>query len=123
VSVVRLLGGYFAWSREPVHRQLHPRLDEAPSRKYELTSPQVFLGVEVRPRLDGTRIVELALVNEQQEPRANTDTAWLFQPKIIVTAAARPGHAAFRPIDDPLNDTASDSDIGQDDADELGEGR
>jgi hypothetical protein len=47
----------------------------------------------------------------QDEPPANKDTAWLFQPKLVVTAAVETGRAAFCPIDDPLEDTAApDSD-------------
>jgi hypothetical protein len=92
------------WHREPVRRQLHTPLHKAPTTRYPLTSPQVYLRVDVRPRKDGTRVVELALVNEQAEPPANADTAWLFQPKIEVTAAARDGYPAFCPIGDPLSD-------------------
>jgi hypothetical protein len=95
------------WSREPVRREIHPRLNEDPSKTYPLTGPDVYLAVEVRPRDDGKRVVELGLVNAQQEPAANADTAWLFQPKLVVTAAAQTDRAVFCPIDDPLDDQAA----------------
>jgi hypothetical protein len=49
-------------------------------------------------------------VNAQDEPAANKDVAWLFQPGLTVTApgttAGITEGAAFCPIDDPLEDTA-----------------
>ena len=51
-------------------------------------------------------MVELGLVNAQEEPAANKDTAWLFQPKLTVTAAVEQELAVFCPIDDPLDDHA-----------------
>ena len=95
------------WSREPVRREIHPRLNEDRSKTYPLTGPDVYLAVEVRPRDDGKRVVELGLVNAQQEPSANTDTAWLFQPRLVVTAAVQTDRAVFCPIDDPLEDQAA----------------
>ena len=95
------------WSREPVRREIHPRLNEDPSRRYPLTGPEVYLVVEVRPGSDGKRVVEIGLVNAQQEPPANADTAWLFQPQLVVTAAVQADRAVFCPIDDPLEDQAA----------------
>ena len=54
-------------------------------------------------------------MNAQQEPPANADTAWLFQPKLVVTAAVQTDRAVFCPIDDPLEDQAATS---YDDAEE-----
>jgi hypothetical protein len=48
--------------------------------------------------------VELGLVNAQDEPPANKDSAWLFQPRLTVTAA---DHAVFCPIDDPADDAGT----------------
>ena len=95
------------WSREPIRREIHVRLNEDRSRTYPLTGPDVYLAVEVRPRSDGRRVVEVGLVNAQQEPPANTDTAWLFQPKLAVTAAVQIDRAVFCPIGDPLEDQAA----------------
>jgi hypothetical protein len=103
------------WSREPVRREIHVRLNEDRSRRYPLTGPDVYLAVEVRPGGDGRRVVEIGLVNAQQEPPANADTAWLFQPKLVVTAAVQTDRAVFCPIDDPLDDQAA---IPSDDAEE-----
>jgi hypothetical protein len=66
-------------------------------------------------------VVELGLVNAQEEPAVNKDTAWLFQPVLTVRAApaGSPGDetdgeapadeaalAVFLPIDDPQDDLA-----------------
>ena len=119
------------WSREPFERPAAVRLD-AVSQRIPLVGtgpglPGVYLAVEVRPHASGhdpgARVVELALVNAQHEPPANKDTAWLFQPRIAVSAA-RPAAtrnsdgepadaeaAVFCPIDDPLDDVvAQDAD-------------
>jgi hypothetical protein len=103
------------WSREPVRREIHVRLNEGPSARYPLTGPDVYLAAEVRPRSDGKSVVELGLVNAQQEPAANADTAWLFQPQLVVTAAVQADRAVFCPIDDPLEDQAA---VPYDDAEE-----
>lgn len=82
------------WSREPFERQVPVRLD-AVSQRIPLVGtdprlPGVYLAVEVRPHAYGhdpqARVVELGLVNAQHEPPANKDTAWLFQPKLVVSA-------------------------------------
>ncbi len=120
------------WSREPVALTRLVRLDGAASQRIPLTGtnprlPGVYLAVEVRPRPDGpdsgARVVELVLVNAQEEPAANKDTAWLFQPRLTVSAARpdtteapQPGGdvsaeplapAVFCPIDDPVEDLAA----------------
>src|SRR6266702_5051395 len=120
------------WSREPVALTRLVRLDGAASQRIPLTGtnprlPGVYLAVEVRPRPDGpdsgARVVELVLVNAQEEPAANKDTAWLFQPRLTVSAARpdtteapQPGGdvsaeplapAVFGPIDDPVEDLAA----------------
>jgi hypothetical protein len=87
------------WSREPVRREVHIRLDKK-SQKHQLTGdgPGVYLQAEVRGQ-----VLELSLVNAQDEPPAHKDTAWLFQPKLTVTAAGDEERAVFAPIDDPHN--------------------
>lgn len=101
------------WAREPVSYTKQVRLDGPPSYKLPLTAatadePGVLLAVDVRPR-DGRRVVQLALVNAQAEPRSNKDTAWLFQCGLAVSALD--GDAAvFLPIDDPADDLEGVSD-------------
>jgi hypothetical protein len=96
-----------AWAREPVSHAKEVRLDGAPSNRIPLTGlspdePGVLLAVDVRHR-DGRRVVQLALINAQQEPSSNADSAWLFQPRLTVTALD--GTAAiFLPIGDPVDD-------------------
>ena len=71
----------------------------------------MYLAVDIRPRVNGSdtgaHVVELGLVNAQDEPAVNKDTAWLFQPKLTVTAAVENELAVFCPIDDPLDDLAA----------------
>ncbi|WP_347813566.1 DISARM system helicase DrmA [Actinomadura sp. 6K520] len=106
------------WARKPVTREKEVRLDAEESYKIPLTgehdeAPGVLLSVNVRPR-DGMRVVEIALVNQQIEPTSNKDTAWLFQPELIVTALDG-AKAVFLPVDDPADDLAA---VG-DDAEET----
>jgi hypothetical protein len=119
------------WVRLPVVHDLEVRLDGDQSTSLLLENPGppehdgeevdparstadadpngvgVFLRAEIRQCLgaDGKqrRVVELALVNAQHEPAANTDTAWLFQPEISVTALDGAAEV-FLPTDDPLTD-------------------
>jgi hypothetical protein len=37
---------------------------------------------------NGDRLVTLFLVNAQEEPETNRDTAWVFQPELIVRSEA-----------------------------------
>ncbi|HET9254873.1 MAG TPA: hypothetical protein VFO16_06680, partial [Pseudonocardiaceae bacterium] len=98
------------WAREPESYQHEVRLEGSPADRIPLTGthpdqPGVLLAVDTRPR-DGRRVVELALINAQEEPASNGDTAWLFQAALKVTALD--GQAAvFLPIDDPLDDLAA----------------
>ncbi|KAB1928598.1 helicase [Micromonospora noduli] len=94
------------WYREPVSYRKEVRLDSESSYRMPLTvadedDPGVHLAVEVRPR-DGSRVVQLALINTQSEVSSNGDTTWLFQ--AALTVSALDGAAAvFLPIDDPLD--------------------
>lgn len=102
-----------AWNREPISFEKEIRLDGEPSFTVPLTNadpdePGVRLAVTVRPREQG-RVVELALINAQPEPSSNTDSAWLFQSELTVTALD--GHRAiFLPVDDPVDELASAGD-------------
>ncbi|HUZ52499.1 MAG TPA: DISARM system helicase DrmA [Streptosporangiaceae bacterium] len=120
------------WSRGPVTFTMPVRLDGDASQRISLTGtdtrlPGVYLAVEVRPHGNGSdpgaRVVELGLVNAQDEPPSNKDTAWLLQPRLTVSAvrpgggdaaeagggaaAEGPAPAVFCPIDDPLDDLAA----------------
>jgi hypothetical protein len=96
-----------AWTREPREFQPEIRLDGPGDQRIALTAadprePCVYLAVAVRPH-GARRTVELTLVNNQQEPASRADTAWLFQPRLAVTALD--GVAPmFLPVDDPLED-------------------
>lgn len=57
--------------------------------------PGVRVQGAVRTNAQGERLVTLFLVNAQKEPGVNKDTAWLFQPEIIVRA---PGQATEKAI-------------------------
>lgn len=79
-----------AWAREPREFPLEVRLDRERDQRIPLTAadlrdPGVYLAVAVRPQ-GVRRTVELVLVNNQQEPPSNADTAWLFQAGLTVTA-------------------------------------
>ena len=56
--------------------------------------PEVVIRGAVRETSDGDRLVTLFLVNEQTQPEENRDTAWVFQPELIMTA--NDGSAVFR---------------------------
>lgn len=93
------------WVREPIEREIEVHLDAEPSYAVPLTAehpddPGVYLSVTVRPGDDYTRVVDLALVNSQDEPATNKDTAWIFQAELAVTAMDG-NRAVFLPIDDP----------------------
>ena len=107
------------WSREPVQRVIPVRREPGASQRIPLTMPDprqpgVYLAVEIREHANGRRVIEIGLVNAQTEPAANKDTAWLFQPKLTVTAAVETGLAVFCPIDDPLEDSAANGDDAED---------
>jgi hypothetical protein len=61
----------------------------------------------VRTNAKGERLVTLFLVNGQLEPATNRDSAWLFQPELVVTGW---GEAAGAPVflRRPTNDVAVD---------------
>jgi hypothetical protein len=45
---------------------------------------------------NGDRLITLFIVNAQQEPEENKDSAWVFQPELMVRAAGDPDKAIFR---------------------------
>jgi hypothetical protein len=59
--------------------------------------PEVRIQGTVRGKnANGDRLITLFLVNAQQEPEENKDSAWVFQPELIVRAAGTTGKAIFR---------------------------
>ena len=59
--------------------------------------PEVRLQGTIRGKnANGDRLVTLFLVNAQQEPEENKDSAWVFQPELIVRAAGASDKAIFR---------------------------
>jgi hypothetical protein len=95
------------WTREPVSHQREVRIDGSATYRIALLgedqdAPGVLLAVTVRPHPD-RYVVELALINSQDEPTANADTAWLFQAALEVTALDGAG-PVFLPVDDPADD-------------------
>ena len=85
-----------------------------PRRAPDLTQSQVRIQGTVRGKnANGDRLVTLFLVNAQEEPEENTDSAWIFQPELIVRAVdGAANRAVFRRrlamqanSDDPERDT------------------
>ncbi|HZV49573.1 MAG TPA: DISARM system helicase DrmA [Candidatus Dormibacteraeota bacterium] len=90
------------WRRQQVEHELEVPLDEGRRELPEPAwpeHPEVRLAVTCRRRGD-RRVVELALVNRQHEPRRNRDEAWLFQPQLRVTALDGET-AVFLPQEEP----------------------
>ncbi|MET3497097.1 DISARM system helicase DrmA [Variovorax boronicumulans] len=86
------------WQRIPCGGKLVVPLTEGviPHQAPDKTYPEVRMQGSVRAKTaNGDRLVTLFLVNAQEEPETNRDTAWLFQPELIVRAEAE---ATKRPI-------------------------
>lgn len=67
-----------------------------PHQAPDPTYPEVRIQGSIRGRnANGDRLVTLFLVNAQEEPDTNRDTAWVFQPEVIVRA---PSDATERAI-------------------------
>jgi hypothetical protein len=88
------------WQRIPCGGKLVLPLTEgvippsAPDKSY----PEVRVQGSVRAKnANGDRLVTLFLVNAQEEPETNRDSAWVFQPELIVRSEAEaPKRAIFR---------------------------
>jgi len=67
---------------------------QAPDREH----PEVRIQGSIRAKnANGDRLITLFLVNAQEEPETNKDTAWLFQPEIRVRSPeSASGKAVFR---------------------------
>ncbi|PFH27377.1 DISARM system helicase DrmA [Burkholderia sp. JKS000303] len=88
------------WQRIPCGGKLVLPLTEGviSHQAPDANRPSVRVQGSVRAKnANGDRLVTLFLINAQDEPDANRDTAWLFQPELIVRAEAdAPERAIFR---------------------------
>ena len=88
------------WKRTPVEVRLPPiRLHHGKVGPLPISPehPGVTLQGVIRKRL-GAWIATLFLVNGQEEPARNKDSAWLFQPELIVAAPDGSGVFRRRPL-------------------------
>lgn len=77
------------WQREPCGGRIKIDLTDGmvAHRAPDDSRPEVRIQGTVRGKnANGDRLVTLFLVNAQEEPEENKDSAWLFQPELIVRA-------------------------------------
>lgn len=77
------------WQRVPCGGRLVLPLTEGVIRQKapDPNRPEVLIQGTVRSRtMNGDRLVTLFLVNAQKEPPTNNDSAWVFQPELILRA-------------------------------------
>lgn len=77
------------WQRIPCGGKLVLPLTEGviPHQAPDINRPTVRIQGSIRAKnANGDRLVTLFLINTQEEPDTNRDTAWLFQPELIVRA-------------------------------------
>lgn len=88
------------WQRIPCGGKLVLPLTEGviPHQAPDENHPEVRVQGSVRAKnANGDRLVTLFLVNAQEEPETNRDSAWVFQPELIVRSEAEsPKRAIFR---------------------------
>ena len=88
------------WQRIPCGGKLVLPLTEGviPHQAPDKSYPEVRVQGSVRAKnANGDRLVTLFLVNAQEEPETNRDSAWVFQPELIVRSEAEaPKRAIFR---------------------------
>ena len=103
------------WQRVPSGGKIALDLKDGPvsHQAPDANHPEVRIQGTIRPKnANGDRLVTLFLVNVQDEPEQNKDTAWVFQPEIVVRARDDAGDKAIfrrRPAqatnaDDPERD-------------------
>lgn len=86
------------WQRIPCGGKLVLPLREGPipHRAPDNDRPAVRVQGNVRaPNANGDRLVTIFLVNAQNDPETNRDSAWLFQPELSVRAAPDSPHMAI----------------------------
>lgn len=88
------------WQRIPCGGKLVLPLAEGviPNQAPDANRPAVRIQGSIRAKnANGDRLVTLFLINAQEELDTNRDSAWLFQPELIVRAEAEaPNSAIFR---------------------------
>ena len=88
------------WQRVPCGGKVELPLKGGPIRHWAPDSrqPEVRVQGTVRDKHDnGDRLITLFLVNAQTEPEVNKDSAWIFQPELIVRAhKSNADRAVFR---------------------------
>ena len=87
------------WQRVPCGGKLTIDLVEGvvSHRAPDGEHPEVRVQGTIRSKnANGDRLITLFLVNAQQEPEENKDSAWVFQPELIVRDAAESNKAIFR---------------------------
>ncbi|MES1937486.1 DISARM system helicase DrmA [Salinisphaera hydrothermalis] len=88
------------WQRIPCGGKLLLPLTEGviPHQAPDENYPEVRVQGSVRAKnTNGDRLVTLFLVNAQEDPETNRDSAWIFQPELIVRSEAEsPKRAIFR---------------------------
>jgi hypothetical protein len=87
------------WQRVPCGGKLMIELVEGvvSHREPDGEHPELRLQGTVRGKnANGDRLVTLFLVNAQKEPEENKDSAWVFQPELIVGAGGGSDKAIFR---------------------------
>lgn len=75
------------WQRIPCGGKIVLPLSEGviPHQAFDCEFPEVRVQGTIREKnTNGDRLVTLFLVNAQQKPDTNPDTAWVFQPELIV---------------------------------------
>lgn len=86
------------WQRIPCGGKLVLPLAEGviPHQAPDANRPAVRIQGSIRAKnANGDRLVTLFLINAQEEPPTNKDTAWLFQPELIVRAEAEASNRAI----------------------------
>ncbi len=92
------------WRRMPCGGKLVLPLTEGviPYQAPDANRPAVRIQGSIREKnANGDRLVTLFLINAQEEPDTNRDTAWLFQPELIVRADTEAAERAIfrrRPV-------------------------
>src|SRR5262245_36562982 len=82
------------WKREQIEERKRIALREGDLKAWEVKPAVVVTGIARRQ--DDQWVVSLFLVNGQQEPETNKDSAWLFQPELIVDSTDPAHPAIFR---------------------------
>ncbi|WP_422449530.1 MULTISPECIES: DISARM system helicase DrmA [unclassified Endozoicomonas] len=87
------------WKRIPCGDKLVLPLKDGllSAKSIDKENPSIVIQGSIRPpNHKGDRLVTLFMVNTQDEPDQNRDSAWVFQPELSVQAAHGSGDAIFR---------------------------